>query len=64
MLDEFEQITKKSIDWKIPNFKYPVCLNAVNRGEPIAVKAERSRLNQSILKFARFIDDRFKNIDE
>ncbi len=59
MLDEFQQITKKSIDWKIPNFKYPICLDSVNRGEPLAVKAGRSKVNQSIMKLARSIDNKF-----
>jgi len=62
MLDEFAQLVKRSIDWKIPNHKYHDCLAAVNKGEPLAVKGEKSKANKSILELAEALDKRLKEV--
>ncbi|MDZ7270030.1 MAG: AAA family ATPase [candidate division KSB1 bacterium] len=59
MLEEFQQLVKRSIDWRIPNHKYGDCVAAVNKGEPFASRDGKSKLNKSLMELAEFLDKRF-----
>lgn len=59
MLEEFQQLVKRSIDWRVPNHKYGDCVAAVNKGEPFASRDGKSKLNKSLMELAEFLDKRF-----
>jgi pilus assembly protein CpaE len=62
MLEEFTQLVKRSIDWKIPNHKYAECLAAVNKGEPFALRGEKSKANKSLVELAEALDRRLSEM--
>ncbi len=62
MLEEFEQLVKRSIDWKIPNHKYADCVAAVNKGEPFIMHHEKSKANKSLMELAEVVDKRLSQM--
>lgn len=62
MLEEFTQLVKRAIDWKIPNHKYPECLTAVNKGEPLAVRGEKVKLNKNLMELAEVLHKRLREV--
>ncbi len=62
MLEEFTQLVKRGIDWKIPNHKYAECLTAVNKGEPLVMRGEKVKVNKSLMELAEALHKRLTEV--